>query len=164
MPRKDEFDQYDADFDEVEGEVLEPEVDDELARARALVAAADGPKPRGNRKERRAQERRPRPAGAPEPQDHLPKKTAQQAEADGGELYRITLFEKDFDVDPQVFTRSIDFMEGRMDRDPMMMARGVLGAENLAWVLQRARIDGIDGVDVSTKIMKLVREAAKGNR
>lgn len=155
-----------TDFDQIEARMADqsdepemvPEVEataEEIERARALLAATERG---GNRAARRA-----RPANAPAPTDRLPKRTEQQDEADG-RIFRITLWDREFDVDPEVFIVSLDVMAGRTTNDPLRMVRGIIGAENFDWFLMTAANEGLNGVEAAKTVMDLVKEAMPGNR
>lgn len=147
MPSKDEFDQYDADFDEVEGEVLEPEVDgtDELAAARELVAASDAKRrSKPNRAQRRSKSNHPRPAGAPEPQDHLPKKSIRAREMDEDDVLVLTLFDREYRVRRGDLADSWDYMAAMASDNMPKAMMCVIGAQGFARFSADAKANGVN--------------------
>ena len=114
-----------------------------------------------NRVERRKKNRgkKPaRPAGAPEPQDHLPKRDPRAAEAANGSTYVLTLWDETVEIDQADLIDSWDFQLGTVQNNPLMMVKGLLG-DKFAWFTVRARADGKTPLEAANEVMQMFARA-----
>ena len=158
MPTYDDFDGYEdddvidsdaIDYDEYEDE---PEDDDDadVRAAEKLLAAARAKS--GNRAQRRAAAKVPETA--PKPQDRKPKKSARQAEAEGTAVL-LTLWDEEVTIERNVLVNSWDWQIGAMEKNPLLMVKGLLGEQRFAWFATRARADGKMPLDAAVEIVQM---------
>ena len=164
MPNTDDFD-----IDEIDTPAW---TDDEVEAARRLLAQVDGPPDvvdhlhdvaesrQPNRAERRkkGRKRAPVPEGAPEPQDHLPKRDPRAAEAANGSTYVLTLWDETVEIDQADLIDSWDFQLGTVQNNPLMMVKGLLG-DKFAWFTVRARADGKTPLEAANEVMQMFARA-----
>ncbi len=164
MPNTDDFD-----VDEIDTPAW---TDDEVEAARRLLAQVDGPPDvvdhlhdvaesrQPNRAERRkkGRKRAPVPEGAPEPQDHLSKADARQAEATGN-TFVLTLWDETIEIEQSTLFDSWDFQLGTVQNNPLMMVKGLLGDKRFAWFAARARADGKTPVQAASEVMQMFARA-----
>ena len=168
MPDLDDFDTFDDD-------IVDTSVDDDapvtvaeleaarqvLARSEAGQRLAEATVTAVNRVERRKKNRgkKPaRPAGAPEPQDHLPKRDPRAAEAANGSTYVLTLWDETVEIDQADLIDSWDFQLGTVQNNPLMMVKGLLG-DKFAWFTVRARADGKTPLEAANEVMQMFARA-----
>ncbi|MHA4848766.1 hypothetical protein L1080_004360 [Rhodococcus sp. MSC1_016] len=153
-PDDEDFDPEDlVDVDQGEDEPDEADEADETRSAAAAVVRANRP----NRKQRRAAGTIP--SHAPKPQDHKPKKSPAQAEAEDSDLL-LTLFGKELRIDRSAVLNNWDWQLGAIEKNPLQMVKGLLGQKQFNWFCMRSQAEGMQPLQAATELMDLFANAA----
>lgn len=144
----DDVEEIDDDVDEYEDEPVDPEiVEPQVVRRRP------------NRAQRRSQKRGATtvPANAPRPKDRLAKKSARQTEVEDVEIV-LTLWDEELRIDRAAMVNSWDFQEGAVNKNPLQMVKGLLGAKQFGWFCMKARGENLSPFEAANQLMNLFAE------
>jgi len=134
---------------------------DDSAPAPAPAPAPATPLPTdGNRTARRKKKGRAAvPANAPEPQDHLTKQAVRAAEASNGSTIVLTLWGEEIRVEQSELFDSWDWQVGAIQKNALMMVKGLLGDARFLWFATRAQADGKTPAEAAGEVMQLFSQA-----
>ncbi|WP_027500806.1 hypothetical protein [Rhodococcus sp. UNC363MFTsu5.1] len=99
------------------------------------------------------------PANAPEPQDHLAKQAARVAEAPGTATIVLTLWGEEIRIEQSELLNSWDWQVGAIQKNLLMMVKGLLGDRRFLWFTTRAQADGKTPIEAASEVMELFSKA-----
>ncbi|PTR42028.1 hypothetical protein C8K38_111197 [Rhodococcus sp. OK611] len=99
------------------------------------------------------------PTNAPEPQDHLAKQAARVAEAPGTATIVLTLWDEEIRIEQSELLNSWDWQVGAIQKNLLMMVKGLLGDRRFLWFTTRAQADGKTPIEAASEVMELFSKA-----
>lgn len=139
--------------------------EEQLEEARAVLARSVAAVETPARKPAKKAAKKPRksaqtiPATAPKPQDRKPKQSPAESEAKGGDIV-LSLFDEEIHVDRNALLTSWDWQMGIIDKNPLMMVKGLLGPRQFQWFCLKSQAEKMSPLDAASQLMEMFSKEA----